>query len=183
MNASISFKKTAVTSSVSFALALIAAVFIGKGIVTDTTYYPVGADLTAVSLLDSVAILAGTLRSTAIQLALIFIAGSSLFCIPITSAVCAYRGIALGYTTASVHNQIVKVYGAGTSGMKVFAPVLIIYFTVSALMIAVASLASAYSETAFARHREGRGTLRYVFFFLCTSGLIFILDMIKILFL
>jgi hypothetical protein len=168
------FLKTMVMCTVMFGLAAVLSALLGNMIITDTVYYTVSRDGSAVGLFGIVGLLKDAASWSLFQLLFLFLSGFSAFSLLSAVTVSIIRGVTFGYSAA-------VFTGGAASGEGVLISGVCFALTSIAVMI-FSSLAVCF----FAHIRE-KGTAfassaKYAATFFVFSGIAVISDGARLIF-
>lgn len=140
--------------TVLFAVMALGAAITAKMCVTDAHYAPVTPDFGAVSITDSVTLIASAGRSAAVQMLVIFASGFTPVASAVSAVILAYRGICAGYASAALSLGMIdpapgEIFGVPGS---VIVPALYILATVP--VIAECAAAISYSNSLLGRSED-----------------------------
>lgn len=133
-----------------FAAAMTAAAIVGKVIVSDATFAPISPNFGTASPIDEVGMFAAAARNPAIELLIIFVSARSAYIGAVSVGIAAWRGAALGYTSALVsYDRIIfdtprALLGIGCPDyLFPFA----VYIAICAAVVCFSSVMTAFSRS------------------------------------
>ena len=172
--------------SVLFILSALLSGIICKMIITENVYSYAGADMWKGTLTDTLGLITASLRSSAVQVLVLYLAGYSSLALPIGFVIIAYRGICFGYTAAALGEGSLLM---PDNGLHLFAvldiprgPALLMLYFLSTFAIAcMCSLAVRRCDVLFLSGcTVPADRIRYTLAFAVLGGAIFVCDFLKL---
>jgi len=179
-------KLFALVLSAVFVISVICAALLGNMILNGNVYRPAVRNLSALSVFDAVMYITDCLMPSVVQLVFLFASGFTMFSFGASLLVCAYRGIAFGYTTSLVAGGFLEFQADNVALLPFFkissgVLVLSLYFLSTAACALLAFLSFSYAGKPM-KEKRGVFTRRYLYCFLLISGVVFLADILKLLF-
>ena len=177
--------KSIITNALIFAVLSTAIALFAKSVDSSVFYIPVKADFNVVTFSDILKIAAEYAKSASVQMIILFISGFTHFPLIISSAVCAYRGICLGFAVSAVSTGTVLFPDKQTMfGIPCSVLVLGFYFLSTVLILLFASTAKSFSAYLKNNDTQDRKAmfctiLRYVLIFFIICGGVTVSEVIK----
>lgn len=179
-------KKSIVSNALLFAVSSVITAALLKSIDLSMFYIPIKADFSVVTLSDAIKIASEYAKNSAFLMLLIFLSGFTHFPFLVSSVVCVYRGICLGFAVSSLSNGTVFfLNNEYVLGLPRSVYILVFYFLSTALMLIFSSSAKSFSS--YLKERSSfkengaaaRAFARYISIFLVMCGIVTIIDIIK----
>ena len=177
------FVKNMVTAGVTFIVSLAISVMIGKLLVTDRAYAALIPNVQGVSLFNCAQSLVRFAKSSSVQLILAAVTAFSIYAVPVSLCLMAYRGGSLGFALSVLLRGAYRTQTGEVAGMQIMWPVMLLYFISTIIILVMSAKLNSFYKAASAFTTSSRVIFNSVAVFLLCSGTVFALDIFRILFL